>query len=148
MKFSLAFIAALLSASGAVAAPAANSADTVFMMAASPQWTVESLKRVCDEPDTACTWIFKIYTHKGAATDCKLIVKGQHASHGTSEVAKCGDFTVSSSWSGPFGFGSFNTLAILNKSRQIIFPVYTDEQLADGKVVAPDQSYAPIALPQ
>ncbi|KAF4947627.1 hypothetical protein FSARC_13929 [Fusarium sarcochroum] len=148
MKFSLAFVAALLSASSAVAAPAPE-AEVASMMAATPQWTIKALKRVCDKPNTTCTWTFGIDAHKGAVTNCKYVVKGAKASQKNGGPSKCGDYTITSGWSGQFGPGQgFTVLSVANKNRQIIYPGYTDKQVASGKVVKPDQSYAPQALPK
>ncbi|KAM0424368.1 hypothetical protein ACHAPT_010515 [Fusarium lateritium] len=146
MKFTAAFVA-LLSASGAMAAPATSS-DAVSMMAAAPQWTIQGLSRACDKPDTTCTWNFKINTGSGAATTCKYVVKGKSASRANGGPAKCGTFTITSGWSGQFGADKgFTTLSVVSNKKQIIYPAYTDKQLAGGKVVKPDQSYAPAALP-
>lgn len=148
MKFSLAFIAAALS-SGALAAPAVGSSDSVSMMAASPQWTIESLSRVCDKADTTCTWNFKINAMNGAPTACKYVVKAKGASKANGGPVKCGVYSVQSGWSGQFGPGNgFTTFGIVNNKKQIIYPAYTDKQLADGKVVKPNQSYAPASLPK
>ncbi|KAI3578853.1 hypothetical protein IWW34DRAFT_738159 [Fusarium oxysporum f. sp. albedinis] len=145
MKFTAALIA-LVSATGAVAAPAP--ADSVSMMAASPQWTIQSLSRSCDKADTTCTWNFKINTGSGAATACKYVVKGKPASKANGGPAKCGTFTITSGWSGQFGADKgFTTLSVVSSKKQIIYPSYTDKQLAGGKVVKPDQSYSPAALP-
>ncbi|KAH7129511.1 hypothetical protein B0J13DRAFT_509861 [Dactylonectria estremocensis] len=145
MQFTTAFIA-LLSASGVMAAPAAS--NTVSMMAATPQWTIQTLNRVCDKADTTCTWNFKINTGSGAATPCKYVVKGTKASQANGGPAKCGTFTITSGWSGQFGADKgFTTVSVVSSKKQIIYPSYTDKQLAGGKVVKPDQSYAPAALP-
>ncbi|KAF4973857.1 hypothetical protein FZEAL_9175 [Fusarium zealandicum] len=146
MKFTAACVA-LLSATGAVAAPAA-AADSVSMMAASPQWTIQTLNRVCDKADTTCTWNFKINTGSGAATPCKYVVKAKGASKANGGPAKCGTFTITSGWSGQFGPNNgFTTLSVVSSKKQIVYPSYTDKQLAGGKVVKPDQKYAPAALP-
>ncbi|KAM0429969.1 hypothetical protein ACHAPT_005973 [Fusarium lateritium] len=149
MKFSLAFVAALLSASSAVAAPSSNGNDVVSMMAATPQWTIQGMQRSCDKGDTTCTWNFKINTYKGTPTACKYVVKGRPASQTNGGPAKCGTFTITSGWSGQFGPGNgFTVLSVISSNRQIIYPGYTDKQLAGGKVVKPDQSYAPANLPK
>ncbi|KAF4446591.1 small secreted protein [Fusarium austroafricanum] len=150
MKFTAAIIA-LVSATGAVAAPSIP-VDSVSMMAASPQWTIQSLSRACDKADTTCTWNFKINTGSGAATACKYVVKAKGASKANGGPAKCGTganvFTITSGWSGQFGADKgFTTLSVVSSKKQIIYPSYTDKQLAGGKVVKPDQSYSPAALP-
>ncbi|KAJ3459162.1 hypothetical protein MRS44_015235 [Fusarium solani] len=128
MKFSITIVAALLSATG-MAAPA----NEVSMMAASPSGQFN--------PSTA-----------GAATACKYVVKSTKtakASKANGGPATCGDFTITSGWSGQFGADKgFTTLSVVSKSKkQIVYPAYTDQQLAGGKVVKPDQAYAPASLP-
>ncbi|KAL4724292.1 hypothetical protein ACLX1H_008905 [Fusarium chlamydosporum] len=146
MQFSLAFLAAVLSASSVSAAPADL---TVNMMAAAPQWTIENMQRSCAKDDSSCTWNFKINTHKGAATGCKFVVKGSKASQRNGGPVKCGDFTVTSGWSGQFGPGNgFTTFSVVSSARQIVWPAYTDKQVQGGKVVKPNQSYSPANLPK
>ncbi|KAH8173687.1 hypothetical protein LIA77_07942 [Sarocladium implicatum] len=148
MKFAI--VATLLSATSVLAAPAPEPAtEAVSMMAASPQWTIQSLKRSCNKADTECTWNFGIYPGSGKATSCKYVVKAKGASKANGGPSKCGDYTITSGWSGQFGAGNgFTTLSVVNdKSRQIVWPAYTDKQLAGGKVVKPDQKYSPAALP-
>jgi hypothetical protein len=148
MKFAI--VATLLSATSVLAAPAPEpAADVVSMMAASPQWTIQSLKRNCNKANTECTWNFGIYPGSGKATSCTYVVKAKGASTANGGPSKCGDYTITSGWSGQFGPGNgFTTLSVVNnKSKRIVWPAYTDKQLASGKVVKPDQSYAPAALP-
>lgn len=127
--------------------PAPNPAET------EPQWTLENTLRVCTEDDTACEWFFTINTHHDnqAPTPCKYTVKGvegtpasQHAQLGVS----CGPYIIRSGWSGHFGpEHGFTTLSIIDVGNDLVlFPAYTDEQLKDGKVVVPDQSWAPHPL--
>ena len=149
MKFSLPFIAALAAISPAAAAPAAGE---ISMMAAGPQWTINDMLRQCDKPNKVCTYTFKVNTHVGTPTPCKFVVKAgaEVASHTNGGPAKCGIFTVTSGWSGQFGPGNgFTTLSVVDYAKkQIIWPAYTDKQLASGgKTVKPDQSYAPANLP-
>ncbi|RGP70923.1 small secreted [Fusarium sporotrichioides] len=147
MKFTTSLFA-LAAATGAVAAPSAP-LDAVSMMAATPMWTIESMQRTCDKPDTTCTWNFKINTGSGAATACKYVVKAsKNASQANGGPAKCGTFTITSGWSGQFGpDNGFTTLSVVSSKKQIVYPSYTDKQLAGGKVVKPDQKYAPASLP-
>ncbi|CAG7951073.1 unnamed protein product [Penicillium salamii] len=146
MQLTQLLLATGLFASSAFAAPAA---DGKSMMAAGPQWTIQNAKRVCNTANTSCTWNFGIYPGSGAATQCTYVVEGKTASHANGGPKNCGGYTVTSGWSGQFGEGNgFTTLSVVNnKARQIIWPAYTDKQLAGGKVVKPDQSYAPAALP-
>ncbi|KAM0228890.1 hypothetical protein ACHAPO_010414 [Fusarium lateritium] len=146
MQFSLAFLAAVLSATSVTAAP---TAPAVNMMAATPQWTIEGMQRSCAKDDSSCTWNFKVNTHKGAATACKFVVKGSKASQRNGGPVKCGDYTVTSGWSGQFGPGNgFTTFSVVSSKRQIVWPAYTDKQVQGGKVVKPDQSYTPANLPK
>lgn len=142
MQLTQLLLATLCAAPAVLAAP-------VSMMANSPEWTIQSMKRVCAADDSSCTWTFGIYPGSGDATACKLVVTANTASQANGGPASCGDYTVTSGWSGQFGPGNgFTTLSVVNnKSRQIIWPAYTDKQLAGGNVVTPDQSYAPAALP-
>ena len=146
MQFTQLLLATTLFASSAVlAAPVAGKS----MMAAVPEWTIQSMKRVCNDEDTSCDWSFGIYPGSGNATACAFTVTATDASEANGGPATCGDYTVTSGWSGQFGDGNgFTTLAVVdNVSRQIIYPAYTDTQLDGGNVVEPDQSYAPAALP-
>ena len=146
MQLTQLLLATGLFASSAFAAPADTSAKS--MMADTPQWTLQNTKRVCNTEDTSCTWTFGIYPGSGDATPCTYIVEGAPASRANGGPATCGEYTVTSGWSGQFGEGNgFTTLSIVNEARQIIWPAYTDKQLAGGVVVKPDQSYAPAALP-
>ena len=136
---------ALLASSAVMAAPTAG----VSMMAAGPQWTIENMKRVCNAANTQCTWTFGIEVGTAAATPCTYVVKATDASQANGGPATCGDYTITSGWSGQFGAGNgFTTLSVVNgQTRQIVWPAYTDNQLAAGKVVKPDQAYTPAALP-
>ncbi|KAH6988907.1 hypothetical protein BKA56DRAFT_574840 [Ilyonectria sp. MPI-CAGE-AT-0026] len=144
MKFTASLVA-LLSATGALAAPAAGA---VSMMAAGNQWTIQSLNRVCNAADTTCTWNFKIFPGSGTATACKYVVSGAGASTKNGGPTKCGNFQITSGWSGQFGPGNgFTTMSVVSTGKHIIYPAYTDKQLAGGKVVKPDQAYTPASLP-
>ncbi|KAH7145591.1 hypothetical protein B0J13DRAFT_553687 [Dactylonectria estremocensis] len=151
MQFSTAFLA-LLSATSALAAPAP--AEATSMMVKAPQWSLQGLNRKCDTGDKTCTWNFKVSTGTGTGTACKYVVKGTKAtpkaSRSNGGPVKCGDFTITSGWSGQFGEGNgFTTLSVVSTSKkQIVWPAYTDKQLAGGKTVKPDQAYAPAALPK
>ncbi|UNI16604.1 hypothetical protein JDV02_003031 [Purpureocillium takamizusanense] len=140
--------ATTLMASSALAAPAPASKS---MMASGAQWTIEGMKRECASDDSSCTWKFGINPHDGkAATQCEYVVKQAHASRANpAGPSNCGDYTITSGWSGQFGEGNgFTTLSVVdNKKRLITWPAYTDKQVQDGKVVEPDQSYTPQNLP-
>ncbi|KAK0643145.1 hypothetical protein B0T16DRAFT_354590 [Cercophora newfieldiana] len=115
-----------------------------------PIWTIENLKRTCDESDTACEWSFIINPNieYQAPTPCKYTTEsldGMPASMAVQDGMDCGPYHVSSSWSGQFGPDhGFTTLAIVDgEYRLVAFPSYSDEELKDGKVVVPDQGFVP-----
>ena len=131
-------------AAAAVAAPMSKN-----MMAATSQWTLQSVQRTCNAADTTCTWTFGI-NNGAATTPCQFSVSGAPASQtGLAQAATCGAYTVTTGWSGQFGAGQgFTTLSVVDTaSKLIVWPAYTDKQLAGGAVVNPDQSYSPAALP-
>lgn len=151
MKFTSTLIAAILS-TVALAAPAnelveRQSGTVSMMVAAAPEWTITSMKRVC--ASGTCTWTFGIDDHVAAVTPCTFKVKGSPASQTDSSGNVCGGYTIGTGWSGQFGTGNgFTTLSVVNNAKkQIIYPSYTDKQLSTGKVVKPDQSYQPQNLP-
>lgn len=146
MQLTHTIVAALLACSTALAAPVASEKS---MMVAGSEWSIQGLKRVCNAGNTSCTWTFGIKAGSAAATSCTYIVKANDASQANGGPSNCGDYTITSGWSGQFGPGNgFTTLSVVNnKIRQIVWPAYTDAQLQNGVVVKPDQSYTPAALP-
>ncbi|KEY71716.1 hypothetical protein S7711_02945 [Stachybotrys chartarum IBT 7711] len=147
MQLTNVFFATLLAATSAVAAP--TPAD-VSMMAAAPEWIIKDLKRICNSADTQCTWTFAINPQNAKATDCTYVVKGTKASQALAAgPVTCGNYQVTSGWSGQFGPGNgFTTLSVVDtKQRLIVWPAYTDNELAGGKTVSPNKKYAPAALP-
>lgn len=147
MKFSTIFLSAIASTS-ALAAPAVSD-DSVSMMAATPQWTIRDFKRYCNPKDTTCYYKFGVDTGNGKTTPCKYQVDGAKASRKDTGPNNCGDYTITSAWSGQFGEGNgFTTLSVVNnKNRYIVWPAYTDKQLSKNDIVKPDQAYAPAKLP-
>ncbi|KFX94897.1 hypothetical protein V490_04099 [Pseudogymnoascus sp. VKM F-3557] len=135
-------------AAGIIAAPAPAPADAKSMMANVAQWTIEGMVRTCNAADTSCKWSFNIATHTANPTPCQYTVTGKPASHASTNGVHCGGFTISSGWSGQFGPGNgFTTLAVVDNAKKlIVWPAYTDKQLANGVVVTPNQSYAPVTL--
>ncbi|RMJ26536.1 hypothetical protein PHISP_02583 [Aspergillus sp. HF37] len=144
-----------------MAAPA-PAARMSMMASSSAEWTMEDMKRVCNDADTSCTWTFGIDDGSGSGsapsnttttTPCTYIVEaanGIPASRADGGPSQCGEYTITSGWSGQFGEEKgFTTLSVVNDEtpRQIIWPAYTDKQLEGGQVVKPDQSYAPATLP-
>jgi hypothetical protein len=147
MHFATTLITAIL-ANTAFAAPAASS-NVKSIRAAEPQWTIKSMKRVCNSADTSCAWSFSVDTHLSPVTACAYTVTAaSKASQAPANGVTCGPYTVSSGWSGQFGPGNgFTTLAVVNYAgKRIVWPAYTDVQLAGGAVVTPDQSYPPTTL--
>ncbi|KAJ5725667.1 uncharacterized protein N7483_007024 [Penicillium malachiteum] len=144
MQFSQLLLSALLAAPAVLAAPVTSDA----IAARSTTWTITNMKRVCNTADTKCTWTFGIEIGSGTATACTMVVAGTDASELSGGPTTCGAFTVTSGWSGQFGAGNgFTTLAVVdNGLDEIIWPAYTDNQLAGGVVVTPNQSYTPTAL--
>ncbi|KAI1141748.1 small secreted protein [Hypoxylon sp. FL0543] len=145
MKFTTAAISSILAAT-ALAAPMPAAEKSA--MADVAQWTIESMQRVCDSGDTQCTWSFRVNTHTSDPTPCTFTVKGSPASQTDSSGNICGPYTVGSGWSGQFGPGNgFTTLSVVDyAAKLIVWPAYTDKQLANGQVVTPDLSYAPTVL--
>jgi len=147
MQITPLLLSTLFAASTVLAAPATS----VSMMAASPEWTITNMKRVCNAKDTSCTWTFgiEVGSDAAAATACTYVVKGANAADANGGPTDCGDYTITSGWSGQFGPGNgFTTFSVVNNTaRQIIWPAYTDKQVKAGKVVKPNQSYAPANLP-
>ncbi|BCS21080.1 uncharacterized protein APUU_21512S [Aspergillus puulaauensis] len=145
MQFTLTHaILAALACTPAMAAPA----KAKSMMIKESEWTIESLKRECNDDDSKCTWTFGINPGDGA-TDCTYEVEGSPASEADGGPVNCGAYTVTSGWSDQFGpENGFTTLSVVNQdTREIVWPAYTDKQVDGGEVVVPDQSYTPQVLP-
>ena len=141
------FPALLVAAFAALPALSAPTTAVSMMAATAPEWTIESFVRTCNTANTSCKHSYKIDTHTSAATPCSYTATGSPASQASYNNVKCGAYTVSSNWSGQFGAGNgFQTLAITD-GKVIVYPAYRDVQLVNGKVVSPDQSYAPQNLP-
>lgn len=133
----------------AVFSAAALAAPLVDLAKRDTEWTIVSMKRVCDSADTTCTWTFSVDTHDAAATACSIIVTGSPASEtDNSAGSTCGPYTITSGWSGQFGPGNgFTTFSVVDWTKKlIIWPAYTDAELAGGNVVTPDKSYTPSSL--
>lgn len=145
-------ILSLLSASGALAAPA-PAPETVSAMAAVPQWTIKSYTRTCDKADTSCTVKFSVDTKIAGekVEPCSFTLKKTAtapASRAPIDGVTCGPYKVSSGWSGQFGEGNgFTTLSVVNFAKKlIVWPAYADSEVVNGKAVTPDKSYAPANL--
>ena len=136
MQISQLLLATGLFASSIFAAPITSS-----------DWIIQDMQRICNDENTSCTWSFGI-NNGTDTTGCTYIVEATDASQANGGPSTCGAYTVTSNWSGQFGpTKGFTTLSVTNdETRQITWPGYNDEQLADGNVVKPDQSYPPTAL--
>lgn len=150
MQLTTLFLAALATAGTTLAAP--TPADK-SMMATGSTWTMQNFQRTCGPLLKQCTYSYSINTNDGTATTaCTYQVNSSDpsatpAAKTTYENVKCGAFMIGSTWSGQFGANQgFQTLSVV-KGSQIIYPAYTDAQLAAGSVVKPDQSYTPQNLP-
>ncbi|KAG5930374.1 hypothetical protein E4U53_002244 [Claviceps sorghi] len=144
MYFTQTILAALLAATSVLGAPLA---ETKSMMAVDiPDWTFEGVVRNCDDGDNKCTIEFKINPKRFSPTQVSFVTTrngNTPASQNNGPAQTFGDYTVTSGWSNVFGNNNgFTTFAVTdNKDRLIAYPSYTDVQLANGKVVTPDQSY-------
>lgn len=126
MQFSKTFLAAIM-ATAVSAAPAAE-----------PDWTIRGLNRQCDG-SKSCTWKFTIDTTK-SKTDCKYMVLSSGstpASQANGGPLSCGDYVITSGWSGQFGPNNgFTTFAVKNEGKRLIsYPAYSDSDVKDGKTV-------------
>lgn len=123
---------------------------TKSMATANAEWTLTSFTRTCPN-DLTCSYSFGIDTQTSAITPCSYDISSLSGSPTAADTnygnIKCGIFTISSGWSDQFGAGDgFSTLAVTDGT-SIVYPAYTDVQLASGVVVSPDQSYPVQSLP-
>jgi hypothetical protein len=141
MQFTTAVLAVLATAGVTLAAPSPN-----VQMATGSTWTIQDFKRAC--ANNVCTYTYGINTNDGSAvTGCAYQVSGNPAERASYNNVHCGNFVISSNWSGQFGEGNgFQTLAVV-RGKQIAYPAYNDAQLANGATVKPDQSYPVQNLP-
>ncbi|KYK57359.1 hypothetical protein DCS_04368 [Drechmeria coniospora] len=142
MQLTQTLVATLMAASTAFAAPTGQG-EVMARAANGAQWTIRDLRRVCAQDDSSCTWTFGIDARDGTATTgCKYVVAAAHASRANGGPATCGDYTITSGWSGQFGEGNgFTTFSVINKKKQIAWPAYTDKSVQTGGVVKPDLSF-------
>ncbi|XDG03018.1 hypothetical protein ABKA04_002633 [Annulohypoxylon sp. FPYF3050] len=139
----------LLSATTSLARPISMAAPNAA------QWTIESLKRTCDDGDTTCVWEFGINTGEDGVAATSVAnytvnaTDSAPASRAIGQAQKFGNYTVTSTWSGQFGEGEgFTTMSVIDYDKGlIVYPAYKDTQLANGQVVTPDQSYPVQSLP-
>jgi hypothetical protein len=139
MQFSAILAATILS----LTASAAPTPEAVSM-SAGQQWTLTSVRRVCNSNDSQCTWTFGIDTHSGAVQPCTIVVNaagGRPASNSDWQNAFCGKYRINGGWSGQFGPG-FTTLPVVDDAAHLIaYPAYEDSALVNGNVVSPDRSF-------
>lgn len=146
MQFTTVFLSAL-AAVGSMAAPLEPRAEAVSMMAQATTWTITNFKRAVNADNTVTTWTFGI--NNGQTTvACTEEVKGAQSSTLNGGPATCGQYTVTSGWSDQFGPGNeFTTFAVVDyNAKLIVYPAYTDKEVASGNVVTPDKSYTPAKL--
>ncbi|KAI1461166.1 hypothetical protein F4805DRAFT_315731 [Annulohypoxylon moriforme] len=149
MHFPTILTTLLLSATSSLAAPLSMAAPNAA------QWTIESLKRTCDDGDTSCVWTFGINTGEDGVAATSVTnytvnaTDSAPASRAIGQAQKFGNYTVTSTWSGQFGEGEgFTTLSVIDYDKGlIVYPAYKDTQLVNGQVVTPDQSYPVQNLP-
>ncbi|KAI1506226.1 hypothetical protein F5X99DRAFT_127563 [Biscogniauxia marginata] len=138
-------LSALLSGTTSVfAAPLSQFAET--------EWTIQSLSRTCSDDGASCTWNFGIATGEGDPTPCAYVVNATAeapATQANGGPAQCGIYTVTSGWSDQFGADqAFTTLSVVDYDKKlIVYPAYTDSQIANGTVVTPDLSFPVQNLP-
>ncbi|KAG6359719.1 hypothetical protein INS49_010771 [Diaporthe citri] len=146
MQFTTVFLSAL-AAVGSMAAPLEPRAEAVSMMAQATTWTITNFKRAVNADNTVTTWTFGINNGQ-TTTPCTEEVKGAKSSTLNGGPATCGPYTVTSGWSDQFGPGNeFTTFAVVDyAAKLIVYPAYTDKEVASGNVVTPDKSYTPSKL--
>ncbi|KAM3513780.1 hypothetical protein MY11210_002593 [Beauveria gryllotalpidicola] len=107
-----------------------------------PDWIIQGLSRSCDGQDSSCTWNFAINNQETAPTACTYVVNasnGKPASRSVGGPVQCGDYRITSDWSGQFVVG-FTTFAVLDTTKNLIaYPAYNDDEIAAGNV--PDKPF-------
>ncbi|KAI2473445.1 hypothetical protein F4781DRAFT_191538 [Annulohypoxylon bovei var. microspora] len=150
MQFSTTLLSTLLlSAASTLAAPLSMAAPNAA------EWTIESLKRTCDDGDKTCVWTFSVNTGEDGVAATSVAnytvnaTDSAPASQAIGNAQTFGNFTVTSTWSGQFGEGEgFTTMSVIDYAKGlIVYPAYKDTQLVSGQVVTPDQSYPVQNLP-
>ncbi|ATY58811.1 small secreted [Cordyceps militaris] len=105
-------------------------------------WIIQNLSRDCDSQDSSCTWSFAINNQLTEPTACTYVVNagnGQPASRSNGGPSRCGDYTITSGWSGQFAVG-FTTFSVRDHIKNLIaYPAYNDDELAAGNVA--DKSF-------
>lgn len=146
MQFTTVFLSAL-AAVGSMAAPVEPRAEAVSMMAQATTWTITGAKRVVNADNTQTTWSFGVNNGQ-TTTACTEVINGAKSSTLNGGPVTCGPYTVTSGWSDQFGPGNeFTTFAVVDyAAKLIVYPAYTDKEVASGNVVTPDKSYTPAKL--
>lgn len=104
------------------------------------QWTMRNVMRPCAQGNSACAWNFDIDTGGPPAQHCSFKTPGPFASFGG---VQCGAFRIGVGYNSQ---GHFTVLSVV-RAGLVIYPGYTDQQLREGHVVTPDQSYTPRPRP-
>ncbi|KAI1494518.1 hypothetical protein F5X96DRAFT_665812 [Biscogniauxia mediterranea] len=153
MQLASTIFSALLAAAAGPSAVLAAPAAPVSTFAAA-EWTIQSLSRTCSADGAQCVWDFGVWTGEegSEATACVYVVNATDAAPATQASggpAACGVYTVTSGWSDQFGADqAFTTLSVVDyPSKLIVYPAYTDAQLANATVVEPDLSFPVQTLP-
>ncbi|KAM3499506.1 hypothetical protein MY10362_007240 [Beauveria mimosiformis] len=133
MHFSKTLFTVAVAATATAAAP---------LEARDPDWIIQGLSRSCDGQDSSCTWRFAINSQLTSPTACTYVVNasgGKPASRSKGGPVQCGDFRVTSDWSGQFVVG-FTTFAVFDTKKNLIaYPAYNDDEIAAGNV--PDKPF-------
>ncbi|TQV98138.1 hypothetical protein V2A60_006179 [Cordyceps javanica] len=119
------------------AAVAATASSAAPLEARDADWIIRGVSRACDGQDSSCTWTFSVDNQLSAPTACTYVVKasgGQPASRSSGGPVTCGNYRVTSGWSGQFVVG-FTTFAVFDTTKNLIaYPAYNDDEIAAGNV--------------
>ncbi|KAM3427612.1 hypothetical protein MY4824_009334 [Beauveria thailandica] len=133
MHFSKTLFTVAVAATATAAAP---------LEARDADWIIRGVSRACDGQDSSCAWQFSIDNQAGALTPCTYVVKasgGNPASRSNGGPVQCGNYRITSGWSGQFVVG-FTTFAVYDTTKNLIaYPAYNDDEITAGNV--PDKPF-------
>lgn len=114
-------------------------AGSVLATASAEDWSLEHLIRWCYFDNRLCLWEFSINTGVGTPSFCMHAVASTGAKLANEHdgcPTDCGDFRVTSGWSGQFGPGEgFTTLSVINTAQaKVAFFSYKDTEVESGAV--------------